>query len=181
MGDLIELEGSSSGADFEYRMAGKSMPSTPPRSLRASRSKSMRGKGKEREMVADPEAAPAHKLTHSRSTPSLRLTIPSPPDARVLRLRTLAVKLRMLFTDDARTLSNLLVNDVPEEDGFVDVRGKPPAGEEGEKLVHVFIDQYVATLYIPSYNTQILTIQLKYPDRLLKPFATLSCASSSAS
>lgn len=136
MGDLIELEGSSSGADFEYRLAGKSMPSTPPRA------KSLRAKGKERETAPGPEGGP-HKLTHSRSTPSLRLTIPTPPDARVLRLRTLAVKLRMLFTNDAKTLSNLLVDDVPDEDGFVDVRGKPPLGEDGEKLVHVFIDQYV--------------------------------------
>ncbi|KAI5119231.1 hypothetical protein M0805_002156 [Coniferiporia weirii] len=135
VGDV--LEGSSSGEHWSH---GKSMPATPPhgtsRSLR-------RGKGLEPMTVTVPGSTstiPVHpKLSHSRSTPSLRVTIPAPPpDARVLRLRTLATKLRMLFVDDARTLSSVLLKDVPEVDGFIDPRGRPPEGDDPP--VHVFID-----------------------------------------
>lgn len=131
------FDGSSSGEHWSY---GKSMPSTPPngtsRSLR-------RAKGLQPMNVTVPGTSstfPVHpKLSHSRSTPSLRLGISAPPDARVLRLRTLSTKLRMLFTDDARSLSSVLLNDVPEPDGFIDPRGRPPEGDDPP--VHVFIDQ----------------------------------------
>lgn len=134
------LDGSSSG---EYWSHGKSMPATPPhgtsRRLRVINGK---GKGKEPMTVTIPGTSstiPVHpKLTHSRSTPSLRVTIPSPPDARVLRLRTLATKLRMLFVEDARFLSSVLLNDIAEENGFIDPRGRPPEGDD--PLIHVFID-----------------------------------------
>ncbi|EJD07946.1 uncharacterized protein FOMMEDRAFT_164754 [Fomitiporia mediterranea MF3/22] len=134
------LDGSSSG---EYWSHGKSMPATPPHGTsRRLRSISSKGKGKDPVTVTIPGTTttiPLHpKLAHSRSTPSLRVTIPSPPDARVLRLRTLATKLRMLFVEDARHLSSVLLNDVPEEDGFIDPRGRPPEGND--PLVHVFID-----------------------------------------
>ncbi|THH01729.1 hypothetical protein EW145_g6862 [Phellinidium pouzarii] len=130
------LDGSSSGERWSH---GKSMPSTPPqgtsRSLR-------RGKGTEPTTVTIPGTSstiPLHpKLSHSRSTPSLRVMIPTPPDARVLRLRTLATKLRMLFVEDARTLSSVLLNDIPEADGFIDPRGRPPEGDDSP--IHVFVD-----------------------------------------
>lgn len=135
MGDTFD--GSSSGEQWSH---GKSMPATPPhgtsRSLR-------RTNGLEPMDVTVPGTSstfPVHpKLSHSRSTPSLRVSIPAPPDARVLRLRTLATKLRMLFTDDARTLSSVLLNDIPEHDGFIDPRGRPPEGND--PAIHVFIDQ----------------------------------------
>ncbi|KAH8109483.1 hypothetical protein DFH11DRAFT_1812575 [Phellopilus nigrolimitatus] len=120
VGDM--LDNSSSG---EYWSHGKSMPATPPHGT-SLRLRKINGKGKEPMTVTIPGTSstiPVHpKLSHSRSTPSLRVTIPSPPDARVLRLRTLATKLRMLFVEDARTLSSVLLNDVPEEDGFIDPR-----------------------------------------------------------
>lgn len=135
MGDTFD--GSSSGEQWSH---GKSMPATPPngasRGLR-------RLNGLEPMNVTIPGTSstfPVHpKLSHSRSTPSLRVSIPAPPDARVLRLRTLATKLRMLFTEDARALSSVLLNDVPEPDGFIDPRGRPPEGNDPP--IHVFIDQ----------------------------------------
>lgn len=136
------LDGSSSG---EYWSRGKSMPATPPHGTsRRLRNIASKGKGKEPMTVTIPGTSatiPVHpKLTHSRSTPSLRVTIPTPPDARVLRLRTLATKLRMLFTEDARHLSSVLLNDAPGEDGFIDPRGRPPEGPD-DPFIHVFIDQ----------------------------------------
>lgn len=136
------LDGSSSGERWSH---GKSMPATPPQGTsRRLRNINSKGKGKEPMTVTIPGTSstiPVHpKLSHSRSTPSLRVAIPSPPDARVLRLRTLATKLRMLFVNDARSLSSVLLNDVPEEDGFIDPRGRPPEGND-DPLVHVFIDQ----------------------------------------
>jgi hypothetical protein len=140
VGDM--LDGSSSG---EYWVHGKSMPSTPPRPNRHLRTVDERVKGKEPVTATTPGSSSKvtvqPKLTHSRSTPSLRVSIPSPPDAGVLRLRTLATKLRMLFVHDAKTLSSVLLNDGPEDDGFIDPRGRPANDED--PLVHVFIDQQV--------------------------------------
>ncbi|KAL5504953.1 hypothetical protein ACEPAH_7616 [Sanghuangporus vaninii] len=135
------LDGSSSG---EYWSHGKSVPATPPHGTsRRLRNIASKGKGKDPMTVTIPGTSatiPVHpKLSHSRSTPSLRVTIPTPPDARVLRLRTLATKLRMLFTEDARHLSSVLLNDAPGEDGFIDPRGRPPEGAD-DPLIHVFVD-----------------------------------------
>ena len=135
-------DGSSSG-EYWALGHGKSMPSTPPKSRRL---RTLNGKGKSKEQPVNvmipgtsERIAVNPKLTHSRSTPSLRVSIPSPPDARVLQLRTLATKLRMLFVEDAKTLSSVLLNDGPEDDGFIDPRGRPANDED--PLVHVFIDQ----------------------------------------
>ena len=151
-GDVHELDGSSSG-EYWVHGAGKSMPSTPPKSRRL---RALNGKGKRKEestTVVIPGTSQKitvqPKLTHSRSTPSLRVTIPSPPDARVLQLRTLATKLRLLFDEDSKTLSSVLLNDGPEEDGFIDPRGRPANDED--PLIHVFIDQYVHFARVSSY------------------------------
>ena len=88
---------------------------------------------------SSPHQHPLYKLTHSRSTPSLRLTIPIAPDSRVLRLRTLATKLRLLFTEDARWLAGVLQSDMADSNDFIDPRGRQPM--RGDVPVHVFIDQ----------------------------------------
>ena len=69
----------------------------------------------------------------------LRLTTTSlPSDPRVLKLCTLANKLRHLFPEDAPHLSSILSNDQADEGGFVDPRGPKPRSED--KLIHVFVD-----------------------------------------
>ena len=159
-----DVEGSSSEY-YEHRVYGQ--PPTASRSLR---------KLKGNTNVANNSSA-GPKLAHSRSTPSLRLTVPNPlltptsgtttigggnngvattsvsttprgtlrVDPRVLRLRTLATKLRMLFVEDARSLGCVyaLRDDAlpPGEDGFIDVRGRSPG--ERDPPVHVFIDQCI--------------------------------------
>jgi hypothetical protein len=158
VGDVID--GSSSEFDAErFRLAahaGRSMPATPPRILRKPKRK-----GGQSQDGGDPASSssnadattrsgnekssssshPLYKLTHSRSTPSLRLTIPIAPDSRVLRLRTLATKLRLLFVEDAKSLSSVLQSDTPDVNDFIDPRGRPP--EPGDVPIHVFIDQCV--------------------------------------
>lgn len=81
------------------------------------------------------------KIHHSKSTPSLRLPVTLPIDARVLQLRNLAHKLRMLFPKDAAALSAILSHDHPDSSDFVDPRGPVPRTKD--TLIHVFIDQYV--------------------------------------
>ncbi|KLO15177.1 hypothetical protein SCHPADRAFT_996026 [Schizopora paradoxa] len=159
--------GSSSGpeAEFSYARGGKSMPATPPR---ASRRAGKGTKGKQPALaVSIPNTAQGHKLSHSRSTPSLRpgpvnfmsapavqtasgASVVASTDPRVLRLRALATKLRMFFIDDAEALSAVLkgpglsqarkVNGDADDDGdlLIDPRGRPP--EEDDPIVHVFID-----------------------------------------
>ncbi|KAA1472696.1 hypothetical protein DENSPDRAFT_930466 [Dentipellis sp. KUC8613] len=79
------------------------------------------------------------KLAHSRSTPSLRGTAVQ-LDPRVVRLRALAMRLRILFPEDAAALTAVLSSasfqaSAPD---FIDPRGPPP--QPGEPLTHVFID-----------------------------------------
>ena len=79
------------------------------------------------------------RLHHSKSTPTLRLPVTMPMDARVLQLRTLAHKLRMLFPQEAASLSSVLSNDNPNSADLSDPRGPVPRSHD--TLVHVFIDQ----------------------------------------
>lgn len=83
-------------------------------------------------------------IHHTRSTPSLRLPATVPIDPRVLQLRNLAHKLRMLYPKDARFLSAILSDDQPDDLDFIDPRGPVPRPKDTP--VHVFIDQYVASL-----------------------------------
>ena len=79
------------------------------------------------------------RVPDNRPTPSPRLTTTSlPPELRVLKLRTLADKLRLLFPEDAPRLSSILPNDQIDEGGFVDPRGPKPQPED--TLIHVFVD-----------------------------------------
>jgi hypothetical protein len=77
------------------------------------------------------------RLGHSRSTPALR---PGPLDPRVVRLRSLAIKLKFLFAKEADLLTAVLANDslLSSSPDFIDPRG--PAPRPGQPLVHVFID-----------------------------------------
>ncbi len=77
------------------------------------------------------------RLGHSQSTPALR---PGPLDPRVVRLRSLAIKLKFLFSPEAELLTTVLANEslLSSSPDFIDPRG--PAPTPGEPLVHVFID-----------------------------------------
>jgi hypothetical protein len=77
------------------------------------------------------------RLGHSKSTPSLR---PGPLDPRVVRLRSLAIKLKFLFAPEAELLTAVLSNEslLSSSPDFIDPRG--PAPSPGQPLVHVFID-----------------------------------------
>ena len=78
-------------------------------------------------------------LLHNKLSPDLRLITTSPPsDPRVLKLRTLADKLRLAFPEDVPHLSSILSNDQADEGGFVDPRGPKPQSED--TLIHVFVD-----------------------------------------
>ncbi|TDL18993.1 hypothetical protein BD410DRAFT_774362 [Rickenella mellea] len=115
-----DADGASSEPEFGPRdVKGKSVPATPLR-------------------VRKQRAQHLPRLAHSRSTPSLRLAIPSPPDPRVLRLRALATKLRLLFPEDTRCLSTVLLNDTPDPTDFIDPRGRPT--EAADPPTHIFID-----------------------------------------
>ncbi len=107
----------------------ESTPATPPPGVRDKRN-------------LRPLATDGHpKIHHTKSTPSLRLPMTMPIDARVLQLRNLAHKLRMLFPKDAAALSAILSNDQPDASDFVDPRGPVPRMKD--TLIHVFIDQSV--------------------------------------
>lgn len=77
------------------------------------------------------------RLGHSRSTPALR---PGPLDPRVVRLRSLAIKLKFLFAKEADLFTAVLSNDslLSSSPDFIDPRGPEPS--PGQPLVHVFID-----------------------------------------
>ncbi len=77
------------------------------------------------------------RLGHSRSTPALR---PGPLDPRVVRLRSLAIKLKFLFAPEADLLTTVLANEslLSSSPDLIDPRG--PAPTPGQPLVHVFID-----------------------------------------
>jgi hypothetical protein len=77
------------------------------------------------------------RLGHSKSTPTLR---PGPLDPRVVRLRSLAIKLKFLFAPEAELLTTVLANEtlLSSSPDFIDPRG--PAPTPGQPLVHVFID-----------------------------------------
>jgi hypothetical protein len=77
------------------------------------------------------------RLGHSKSTPTLRS---GPLDPRVVRLRSLAIKLKFLFAPEADLLTTVLANEslLSSSPDFIDPRG--PAPTPGQPLVHVFID-----------------------------------------
>lgn len=122
--------------------------------------KDSRDKGRERAAKNSGSAADyAHRLHHARSTPVLRpLPLPNPSsnlstttlalDPQRVRLRALAIKLKVFFPNDANRLSHVLaapsmgvdadLDGVGEGDRFVDVRGPEPV--DGEAVTHVFVD-----------------------------------------
>ncbi|GBE84265.1 hypothetical protein BKA93DRAFT_802307 [Sparassis latifolia] len=98
--------------------------------------------GKERRRLQS-AAVEKPRLHHSKSTPTLRLRVSIPFDARIIQLRTLAHKLRLFFPEDAATLSSILSLNNPESSdssssSFVDPRGPVPQSQD--TLIHVFID-----------------------------------------
>ena len=127
----------------------KSTPPTPPPELK-----------RQAQKASGSSVQP--RIHHSKSTPSLRLPSSMPIDARVLQLRNLAHKLRMLFPQDAASLSAILSNDHPSPTEVVDPRGPEPRSKD--TLIHIFIDQYVARAFFRSYL--ILSSQLEYLVRL---------------
>jgi hypothetical protein len=122
-----EEDDSSSSFERSHSSRFQSTPATPRR----------RKKEKEERSLVEENS----KLSHSKSTPSLRLSLVMPPSPRVLQLRSLAHKLRLLFPADESALTAILSNDFADRDNFVDPRGPVPRSQD--TLIHVFIDQYV--------------------------------------
>jgi hypothetical protein len=122
-----DADDSSSSFDQSPSAYFKSTPTTPARTKKE--------KWKQRTLAIDSNP----KLSHSKSTPSLRLSLTIPPDPRVLQLRSLAHKLRTLFPEDSDSLNSVLSNDFPDSADFIDPRG--PAPQSQDTLIHVFIDQ----------------------------------------
>lgn len=114
-----EGDDSSSSPDVSF----SSFPSTPPQKSRTRKS------GRRLSPL---------RVTRSQSTPSLRLTVSVPLDPHVLQLRALSHKLRLLFPEDAATLSSVLSDDFPDPPDFIDPRGPSPT--PSDPLIHVFID-----------------------------------------
>jgi hypothetical protein len=130
---------SSSYRTRQTQLQTKSTPATPPRNRKERRRLQQQQLAQAALAAADGNADARPKLTHSRSTPALRLNTTFPLDPRILRLRALAHKLRMFFHEDAKHLSKILSSDSPDEANFVDPRGPKPAGKDS--LIHVFVDQ----------------------------------------
>jgi hypothetical protein len=119
--DLSSPDNSSSEAAIRF----SSTPASPARkSGRRNSARSVSVDGRRR-------------LGHSKSTPTLR---PGPLDPRVVRLRSLAIKLKFLFAPEAELLTTVLANEslMSSSPNFIDPRG--PAPTPGQPLVHVFID-----------------------------------------
>jgi len=119
--DLSSPDNSSSEAAIRF----SSTPASPVRKLgRRNSARSVSVDGRPR-------------LGHSKSTPTLR---PGPLDPRVVRLRSLAIKLKFLFASEAELLTTVLANEslLSSSPDFIDPRG--PAPTPGQPLVHVFID-----------------------------------------
>lgn len=95
-------------------------------------------------LLLDRSGAP--KLSHSRSTPSLRpptqtggLIILPTQDGRLLPMHTLVTKLRLMFPDDKQWLSSIRWYSSLGASDIVDPRGRSYLA--GDPLVHIFIDQ----------------------------------------
>ena len=119
--DLSSPDNSSSEAAIRF----SSTPASPTRkSGRRNSARSVSADGRRR-------------LGHSKSTPTLR---PGPLDPRVVRLRSLAIKLKFLFASEADLLTTVLANEslLSSSPDFIDPRG--PAPGPGQPLIHVFID-----------------------------------------
>ncbi|KAI0311497.1 hypothetical protein OF83DRAFT_1177511 [Amylostereum chailletii] len=114
----------------------KSSPATPLR-RRRERERGTRPAAAATTMTATTDT---HRLVHSLSTPSLRS---APLDPQVVRLRSLAMKLKFLFPTEADRLAYVLSNaslnaSTPD---FIDTRGPAPrATTPNEPITHVFID-----------------------------------------
>jgi hypothetical protein len=120
--DFSSSDISSSEAAIRFR----STPGSPRR--RARRRNSVRS--------ASADGRP--RLSHSKSTPTLR---PGPLDPHVVRLRALAIKLKFLFAAEAELLTGVLSNDslLSSSPNFIDPRGPSPGpARPGQPLVHGF-------------------------------------------
>lgn len=119
--DLSSPDKSSSEAAIRFSSTPAS-PTRKPARRNSARSVSVDGR---------------RRLGHSKSTPALR---PGPLDPRVVRLRSLAIKLKFLFAPEADLLTTVLANEslLSSSPDFIDPRG--PAPTPGQPLVHVFID-----------------------------------------
>jgi hypothetical protein len=119
--DLSSPDNSSSEAAIRFSSTPAS-PTRKPGRRNSARSVSVDGR---------------RRLGHSKSTPTLR---PGPLDPRVVRLRSLAIKLKFLFAPEADLLTTVLANEslLSSSPDFIDPRG--PAPTPGQPLVHVFID-----------------------------------------
>ncbi|THH14771.1 hypothetical protein EW146_g5600 [Bondarzewia mesenterica] len=105
----------------------KSTPATPPQ------------KKKERTTKLVTAVESNRRLSHSKSTPSLR-HVSMPLDPRVVRLRALAIKLRFMFPEDATSITSILSNDSLNSSSPISIDPRGPSPLSGQALTHVFID-----------------------------------------
>lgn len=84
-------------------------------------------------------------------------SLPTPPDPRLLCLRTLVKKLQHDFPQNDSQLKHVLVDDYPNHD-IIDPRGSEPPFRDA--LTHVFIDQCVPSRELnESYLTPSFILQ----------------------
>lgn len=127
-----DADDSSSSIDPSSPQYYKSVPPSPPPQQQESTRRNQRS-------TVQTTNDTTLRIHHSKSTPTLRLPITMPMDARVLQLRNLAHKLRMLFPQEAASLADVLSNDNPNSSDLSDPRGPIPRSHD--TLIHVFIDQ----------------------------------------
>ncbi|KAI0031890.1 hypothetical protein K488DRAFT_86393 [Vararia minispora EC-137] len=96
--------------------------------------------GANRLVPKQPSTTDTHRLLHARSTPILRAPALDP---QVVRLRSLGMKLKVLFPADAERLSAVLASrhlNATAVTDFVDTRGPAPNPDAREPITHIFID-----------------------------------------
>ena len=95
---------------------------------------------------------PPRQSADSSSSPStsaparmtvLQRPLPTPPDPRLQRLRTLARKLRSVCPRESDLLRRILLEETSIDAPYIDPRGPEPMPDEvtQQPLVHVFVDQ----------------------------------------
>lgn len=122
--------------------------------------------------ISKPRRPKARLLSHPQSpqhipssSPSITSRpVPIQPDPRLLRLRSLAKKLRHDFPQNESQLKQVLVDDFPEND-LIDPRASEPL--IGDALIHVFVDQWVH-LYVHDVSPNSNILQFEHSHRISK-------------
>ena len=135
-GDGVD-EGSADNEDGDTSSSSFDAPSSPSRFKTTPSTPATFRREKQKQRAA---AEQNPRLHHSRSTPSLQVSTHS-FDVRTIQLRTLAHKLRLLFSTEREALTEVLARDFTSSLAYADPRGPVPQSQD--TLIHVFIDQCV--------------------------------------